>query len=290
MFSLSNILSKLKAPAPDHWTSDPSNMAPSSLTTGWDEIAPEEAAGYYTDRILLLLGPSSVLYHILLVDIPPYSKLLTRVSHLPPAQRAIRLTTLDVNMIDFYIHPHSTASLAHAFSWNEVIKLFLAADVLQDETVQKTALAALKKKAATAQERKEDMYSREDYQLVKTHKETLGGASKLLQTLDGIAAAQAVHAQSEVRAVGSVSSPGHASAAQGERKRDSHVAGEYVDGEAREKRGAGGQMRQERRRGRVVDERDHPVRQPTVPPSVEALREGGGNDFVRPGHKGGKKR
>ncbi|CAO2656143.1 Nn.00g049460.m01.CDS01 [Neocucurbitaria sp. VM-36] len=258
-----NMFSKSKVSTPDNPTSNSPSMTDDQLGADWNEISHEEAAGYYTDRMILILGPTEIIHQILLADIPPSSHLLARFSHLNPSKRCIRLPFLDVNMIDFYVQTHSVDALANEFSWNEVVRLCMTAEILQDSMVESTAIAALKKKGKDLQETREVMYSHIHYQLVRTHYETTGNGLKLLQTLDDIA--QAVYAGTRV--AGSVSSPGFTGAVLSEGKTYRHVAGEYGDGVPREKSLS-------KQKGRGEKEMEYPARQRNIPPSVEALRSG----------------
>ncbi|KAF1843709.1 uncharacterized protein K460DRAFT_290525 [Cucurbitaria berberidis CBS 394.84] len=244
-------------------------MTNKQLSEDWDLVSSEDVVGYYDDRIILILGADEATYQLLLADIPTSSQLLARVGQLIPCHRYIRLPALDAHMLAAYLHPHSVDALANEFSWNEVIKLVISAEVLEDPAVQTTAIAALKEKARTAKDSLDSMYTHVDYQLAKSHRKTTNGSSKLIQTLDDIA--KAVYAKAPK--LKSPSTASYTSAPPSKYQPDRQGPGNYTNSVLR----GNGLIRQKQNE---AEGKEYPVRQPTTPPSVEALRSGTVGNFV----------
>jgi hypothetical protein len=88
---------------------------------GWSWITHEEAAGYYNDRITLLLGPSEIPHQILLSANPPSASLLACIGDLPPHKRLMRLPNLTPSVLHCYNRLRPSVPLATAYSWLSMI-------------------------------------------------------------------------------------------------------------------------------------------------------------------------
>lgn len=161
---------------------------------------------------------------------------------------------LDPEMIDTYRQMKSADLLATDSSWLDIIKLFITADDLQDETVAVTALDALKKKATIT-----ELFTQADYTFAQTHYSSISGCLKLEKTLDSIAQSMGAKARFS-KIAKEVPVSGHI------KYGNSALRGKVLSSLVRNK----------------GDGKEHPVRQPTIPPSVEALRTGEARNFVWP--------
>jgi len=152
----------------------------------WDMVSHEEAVGYFTDRILLILGPNKVNYQIPIARIRNSSVLLVTTAGLPPSDRHIRLPSLDISMVDMYIAMDSTAPFALEHSWGDVIKLAITAEVLQDGIVEQHAITALKKKEKLVQEGISKDLATDEYGIAWKYCRTTGHGEWLLKVLNSI--------------------------------------------------------------------------------------------------------
>jgi hypothetical protein len=230
----------------------------------WDVVSAEEAAGYYPDRITLFLGPHSETRHsIFLVDIPRTSNLLNYIAMLEPAHRYMHLTALDVPMVASYqdFVGASVDSLANKTSWLEIITLAITAEVLQDSVVEGKAIAALKLKSALADKKSTPSFSDQDVAVVCKYQLKTGAGEQLMHTLEEFA----------TRSAAKSCAPKRKAAGEGAKYGKSVLRGKSLAGV--KKAGEG-------------DGKVYPSRQPSIPPSVEALRSGTVEGFAWPERKG----
>jgi hypothetical protein len=151
----------------------------------WDMVSHEEASGYYTDRILLVLGTDKVNHHLPIASIRHSSVLLMNTARLPPSDRHLRLPALDSAMLKTYITMDSAAPFAQENSWSGIIKLGIAADVLQDPIVTAHAVTALKKKEKLVESGGEGL-STEDFGIAWKFCRATGGADWIMMVLNQI--------------------------------------------------------------------------------------------------------
>jgi hypothetical protein len=223
----------------------PSNSA--KADNEWDMVTPEEATGYYTDRITLLLGPSNTTYLILIPSIPKTSVLLTSLANYEASQRYMHLPALTPNMLTLYLSQPCNKPLVMA-SWLDIIKLAITAELLEDTTVESIALAALKQKDGP-------LFDHHDFAFARAYQNSTGSGDTLMQTLTSIAN-QSPSAQ--------VPAP---------RLRESKHVGKFGKSVLKSKMSSVA-----RKDGDGV----RASRQPRVPPSVEALRGGTERNFLWP--------
>ena len=171
MFSMSN--------------SDSNSRANEATNAEWEIVSHEDAMGYYTDRILLVLGPGKVIYHLPTTSIRHSSLILTNIARVPPPDRHLRLPTLDHAMLNTYITLDRTESFAKDHSWSDIIKLAMTAEVLQDPIVAARAIAALKKKEELVVAGAAEPLSVEDYDVAWKFSRT-GDGYWMLMTLNNI--------------------------------------------------------------------------------------------------------
>jgi hypothetical protein len=155
----------------------PSNSA--KADNEWDMVTPEEATGYYTDRITLLLSPSNTTYPIFLSSIPKTSSLLANLGTYEPSQRYMHLPALTPEMLNLYLSQTSKRLLVMA-SWLDIIKLAITAEALEDTTAESTALTALEQKDAP-------LFDHHDFTFARAYQNNTGSGYVLMQTLRKIA-------------------------------------------------------------------------------------------------------
>jgi hypothetical protein len=114
---------------------DQTNMA---TNADWEVVSHEDTAGYYTDRILLALGPGKVINHLPITNVRNSSVLLMNTARLPPSDRHLGLPNLDHGMLNMYVTMDSSAPFAKEHSWSDIIKLAITAVILQDPSYPRT--------------------------------------------------------------------------------------------------------------------------------------------------------
>jgi hypothetical protein len=212
---------------------------------GWDLVSAEEATGYYTDRVTLFLGPHlETRLHILLADIPQTSVLLNYIASPESAHHYMHLTTLEVPMVTSYLEMvgASLGSLVRDASWADLFTLAITSEVLQDSVVEGKAIAALKLNSAST-----PSLSHGDIAIAREYQLKTGAGERLIHAL-------------EERA-------GRDASPEGAKYKKSVLKNKILAGV--KKAGEG-------------DGKVYPSRQPTTPPSVDALRSGTVGGFVWP--------
>ncbi|KAH7094983.1 hypothetical protein FB567DRAFT_16875 [Paraphoma chrysanthemicola] len=151
----------------------------------WELISHTETLDLHTDRILLLLGPSSTLtsFPILIYNIPKTASLLIHTSTLSPADRHIRLPRLDSDMLTAYFELGCSKLFTAEYMWGELIKLAITAEQLGDKVVQMHVLAVMRKKGQMVAEGKGEMVMLEEYDVAKKICGGGGGAEEVLKIL-----------------------------------------------------------------------------------------------------------
>lgn len=145
-------------------------------------VSHKDAAGHFTDRILLSLNSDKTNYQIPIACIRKTSTVLTNTAHLPLPDRHIRLSALNIPMIDSYIGMDTTAHLALENSWNDIINLAITAEVLQDRTILAHAITAFERKERLSM----GIMTEADYVIAWRYCRTTYGGKRLLATLNDI--------------------------------------------------------------------------------------------------------
>jgi hypothetical protein len=148
----------------------------------WNIVSHEETLGYHKDRILLLLGPKEEVYNLLLADVPQTSVLLVQTGCLPPQERCIRLPILNVSSITAYIDLHCGALPSIESSWDDLIKLAITSEELQDLTTHSRIIETLTKKAKAAECLDVHLLRNHEYQIAQRYR-TTGKGARLLQVV-----------------------------------------------------------------------------------------------------------
>jgi hypothetical protein len=240
---------------------------------GWDFVSAEEAAGFYPDRITLFLGPHlETRHHILLVDIPSTSTLLKYIATLEPAHQYMHLTALDIPMVMSYeeLVGVSVDALVKDTSWIDIVTLAITAEVLQDSVVERKAIDALKLKAALADKTSTPSFSHKDVALARKYQLKTGAGKRLMQTLEELASRGAAKScASKLQEAGEWSKP--QAVDEGVKYGKSVLRGKGLGSVKKAGEGEG---------------KEYPRRQPSIPPSVEALRSGTVQGFAWPDKQG----
>jgi hypothetical protein len=230
----------------------------------WANITREVGFGSHTDRIILLLGPEEIPYELPLSDIPKNAGLLNQIGRLPTKDRSIRLPTLDIDVIKAYIDMNAyiyDRNAATERSWVDMIKLAITAEVLQDSAMRISTFVALREKAKHTSDSREQVLLEAGYEKTRDYNAATGGGVQLLEILDSIKQGPWVRSDQD-------------------REVEANKAGagdfeepKYVNSALRKKTVATTEAEE--------DEKWYPVRQPTVPPSVEEVRDGTKGNFER---------
>ena len=279
--------------------------------TAWDMVSHEDAVGYFTDRILLILGSTKVNYQIPIARIRGSSILLMTTAGLAPSNRHIRLPSLDIPMVDMYIGMDSTAPFALEHSWGDVIKLAITAEVMQDGIVEQHAITALKKKEKLVQTGIGGNLTMDEYGIAWKYCRATGCGQWLLKVLNGIQERSDHSQRSRTLQAQTPPSPLPAATTHNfsvQNPSDAHTIAVPQVFEARPKRdrmtdyrqgnapkfdqppqgGASAKYPNSVLRGQHMTaakkEEDmgkwHAARQPSVPPRVEALQSGTVSNFI----------
>ncbi|KAF1839642.1 hypothetical protein BDW02DRAFT_643672 [Decorospora gaudefroyi] len=222
----------------------------------WDLVSAEEAAGFYPDRLTLFLGPHlETRHHMLLIDIPKTSALLTYVGSLEPTHRYMHLTALDIPMLTSYLELQtlSADALASTASWLDVIKLAITAEVLEDAVVETKAIEALHRKQHSLSPG--PSLNHHECAFARMYQLATGAGDTLMQTLNAI-----VNSAGAGRPRVSKRRPWSGDAKYGKSVlRGQGLGGVKMEGDCG---------------------KEHPRRQPMIPPSVDALKGGSVGNFV----------
>jgi hypothetical protein len=205
---------------------------------------------------------------------PKSSKLLNHFKALDPSRRIMTLSFLDIPMVKSYLNSHvlSADALAIELSWLDIIKLAATARMFQDAHVEDKALAALKAKAiiALSPGNAVSLFKTADFIFAETyHLETYDG-EKLLETLHDIRTMDKYNP--ELPKV-------ELSKAQDKKPKSKEV----------KQRAPGMKYRNSMLKGTGLvvvkkedDDKVHPARPPTVPPSASALKHRDAKNFIWP--------
>jgi hypothetical protein len=284
-----------------------------TISHDWEMMSHEDAVGFHDDRILLILGPLSTAYPILLTDIPKTAALLIETSELPLRERQIRLPNLDDDMVTAYLELGCTKLFTPEYVWGDLIQLAITSQVLQDKMVQMHDIAVLKKKARMTVNGKAEMFTDKEYEIAwKTCRAAEGGEwvlqilndvrSKLEDETPGLEA-QAVRDQSSAPALCTPTGKGPSSnqnlamasavdtyGAVNKGNQNSQNSSDNST-EDTEKNGQIPKYAKSALRGKRItlskeeEGKQYPIRQPRIPPSVEALQTGKAKNFVWPDRK-----
>ncbi|CAN9163273.1 unnamed protein product [Alternaria alternata] len=250
------------------------NVIPSQIDDeAWEIVNPHEAGVSYYDRVTLLLGPRQETRHqILLVDIPKFSKLLNKLKMHAPLRRTIHLSFIDLSMVKLYLNSQSISADAMAIelSWIDIIKLAATANTFQDTVIEDRALAALTQKATVALSpgNAVSLFKEEDFAFAYTYHTETGNRDKLIRTLRDVQ--QMDERESDIPVV------------KLPKARDVKPKPEEVKQKVSDTKYSKSVLKDKglsaaKKEG---DDRVHPIRQPTVPPSIEALKRGDAKNFV----------
>ncbi|CAN9083933.1 unnamed protein product [Alternaria sp. RS040] len=252
------------------------NVIPSQIDDeDWEIVNPHEAGVSYYDRVTLLLGPRQETCHqILLVDIPKFSKLLNKLKMLAPPRRTIHLSFIDLSMIKSYLSSQSISAdvMAIEFSWMNIIKLAATADMFQDTVIEDRALAALTQKAiiAVSPSNAVSLFKEEDFAFASTYHTETGKGDKLIKTLRDIQ--QMDERESDIPVMKLPKAGDVRPKSKPEEVKQKVSDTKYSKSVLKDK-----EFSAAKKEG---DDRVHPIRQPTVPPSIEALKRGDAKNFV----------
>lgn len=153
----------------------------------WDIVSPEEATGYYIDRITLLLGPNNTAYPLLLTSVSNTSSLLTNLATFEPSQRYAHLPALTAEMLELYLEQAGSEVLVKS-SWLNIIKLAITAEVLEDVEMERRAIAALKRRGVP-------LFDHHDFAFARAYQNSTGAGRELMQTLEDIMGRGAVRSR-----------------------------------------------------------------------------------------------
>jgi hypothetical protein len=151
----------------------------------WNIAAHQETVGYYADRIMLPLSLEEDVYHLLLTDIPQTSILLIRTGCLPPQEHYIRLPALSVTTIDAYMELQCSVLPGIERSWDDLIKLAITTEELQDLTMQSRIMEALETKAKVVEDIDDKMIRNHESSVAQRYRIT-GKGARLLQVLRNV--------------------------------------------------------------------------------------------------------
>ena len=277
MSFFTNMLQGFTSTAPIRTNSPPhtsGNVIPSQIDDeDWEIVNPHEAGVSYYDRVTLLLGPRQETRHqILLVDIPKFSKLLNKLNMHAPLRRTIHLSFIDLSMVKLYLNSQSISADAMAIelSWIDIIKLAATANTFQDTVIEDRALAALTQKATVALSpgNAVSLFKEEDFAFAYTYHTETGNRDKLIRTLRDVQ--QMDERESDIPVV------------KLPKARDVKPKPEEVKQKVSDTKYSKSVLKDKglsaaKKEG---DDRVHPIRQPTVPPSIEALKRGDAKNFV----------
>ncbi|KAF2033317.1 hypothetical protein EK21DRAFT_58991 [Setomelanomma holmii] len=241
----------------------------------WEMINHADAVGFHDDRILLILGPLSTAYPVLMADIPKTAALLVQTSQRPLRERKIRMINLDNDMVTAYFELGCTKLFTAEYAWGDLINLAVVAEILQDKVVETHAIAVLKKKARLVVEAKVDIFTGKEYEIAwKVCRAAAGGVLvwQILNNLRQKVEAEAPTGQAQVTPAAPAAlvqpSPTVKTPSSNTKVAVPSISPEKtaaVNDEDAEKEG-----------------KHHPIRQPRNPPTVEALRAGKAKNFVWP--------
>jgi hypothetical protein len=244
----------------------------------WEIVNPHEVGVFYHDRVTLLLSPRRETRHqILLTDMPKSSGLLNHLRILHPSHRTIHLFFPDLPMVKSYLDLQSVSADALAIEtpWLDIIELAATADIFQDTYIEDKALAALKQKAliALTPGNAASLFEDVDFSFAYVYHTRTGDGGKLSKTLHGIR--QMDMYKSELPVVKLPKAEDMESKSEGLMRK---TRGSKYDNSMLKGRGLVVAKKEE-------DDKVHPVRQPTVPPNLEALKCGDVSNFIYPGKK-----
>ena len=203
---------------------------------------------------------------------PKSSQPLNYLRTLASSHRTVHLSVLDLPMVKSYLKSQSISAdaLAIEMSWLYIIKLAVTADIFQDSYMQGKALSALKQKAVVALPPGNAilLFDYNDLAFAHMYQTKTGNGKKLIQTMCEIQAMDMGRLQlPEVKlpTAGDIKLKSEGFM----RKTQSHKYGNSV------LKGMGLNAA-----GKEGDDKVHPVRQPSVPPNVEALKCGDVSNFI----------
>ncbi|KAI8939775.1 hypothetical protein NX059_003516 [Plenodomus lindquistii] len=249
----------------------------------WTTVSHADAIGNYTDRILLLLAPTSTPYTIFIPDIPQSSHVLIQLAALPTDQRFLYLPSLTVTMLESYITTRFVDVLVGTPDWKLLIDLAKTAEVLIDEVMHANVMTALRKKASAVGRDGDDMFSPWEYGLVVEFAKATGGGATLLEMLDEVT--------EKVFGKKTISSASARKPVSGGSTGIFGLVGCQTAG--KECRSANSVLWKHESSALSTLEykndgnygKEYPVRQATLPPGVEALRSGTMGNFSWPNRK-----
>jgi hypothetical protein len=253
---------------------------PDGTDEDWEFVTAHEAGVIYHDRITILLGPHrETRHHILIADMPKSSDLLNYVLTLDPSHRHVHLLTPDLPMVKSYLKSLfiPIEALAIEQSWMDIIKLAITADVFQDSYMEGRALAGLKHKGiiAFAPGNAVLLFKDSDFSVAQEYNTRTGNGESLIKTLCEVAELGTVKPE-KTKTLNLGSSKPH------DMKPRSNVSQRKI----RSTRYSSSVLRCSRlghsKKGSDEDDKVHPIRQPSVPPSVETLRHGDASNFTWP--------
>jgi hypothetical protein len=276
-----------------------------TIPPDWVMMSHEDAVGFHDDRILLILGPLSTAYPILLTDIPKTAALLIETSQLPLRERQIRLPNLDDDMVTAYLELGCTKLFTPEYVWGVLIQLAITSQALRDKMVQMHVIAVLKKKARMAVNGKAEIFTDKEYEIAWKTCRAAEGGERVLQILNDVRSkledetpsleAQAV--QDPAPALCTPAGKGPSSnqnlamtRAVNQGNQNSQNSSDNST-EDTEKNGqipkyAKSALRSKRiTLSKEEEGKQYPIRQPRIPPSVEALQTGKAKNFVWPDRK-----
>ncbi|KAL1799935.1 hypothetical protein ACET3X_000277 [Alternaria dauci] len=277
MSFLTNMLQGLKSTplvrtnSPPHTSGD---VIPDQINDeDWEIVNPHEAGVSYHDRVTLLLGPrQETRYQIPLIDVPKSSRLLNKLKMLAPSHRTIHLLFIDRSMVNFYLSLQAIPADAMAIelSWMDIIKLATTANAFEDTVIEDRALVALTQKAimALSPGNAESLFKEDDFTFAYTYHTETGNGDKLIKTLGDIREMD-VHEPDlplvKLSKAKDVKSKLEAIKQKGWNTRYGNSVLKGTGLSAAKKEGDG---------------KAHPIRQPAVPPSIEALKRGDAKNFI----------
>lgn len=191
---------------------------------------------------------------------------------LAPSRRTIHLSFIDLSMVKSYLSSHSISADAMAIesSWMDVIKLAATANMFQDTVIEDRALAALTQKAAVALSpgNAVSLFKEEDFAFAYTYHTETGNGDKLIKTLRDFQ--QMDERESDIPVVKLPKAEDVKAKPEEVKQKVSDT--KYSKSVLKDRR-----LSAAKKEG---DDRVHPIRQPTVPPSIEALKRGDAKNFV----------
>jgi hypothetical protein len=253
---------------------------PDGTDEDWEFVTAHEAGVIYHDRITILLGPHrETRHHILIADMPKSSDLLNYVLTLDPSHRHVHLLTPDLPMVKSYLKSLfiPIEALAIEQSWMDIIKLAITADVFQDSYMEGRALAALMHKGiiAFAPGNAVLLFKDSDFSVVQEYNTKTGNGKNLMKTLYEVAEMGTVQPKKTKTPKLGPSKP-----------HDMKPKSDVSQRKIRSMRYSNSVPRCSRlgqpKKGSDEDDKVHPIRQPSVPPSFEALRHGDASNFTWP--------